>query len=766
MKATIRLTLLLFSFILTLHQAGFTQVIQVGKSYINISKGTSGGTIEPGDTLEIRATIAVGNWDNSQITLTHYVDTIPANVTYVANSLKILTNEGVVFNAFTDASDGDQAMSAITGTLRTLRINLGSTYNGGNAGTVSIGTACTTTAPSTTGGTGGRIRWDGRPSFYAGVCIMSASYRIVIPTSLAYGTQINTYGGAFWYRVGTATLNTNKYLSPYKIVLTQNLGLCSNAIGANAVLENGGTFGSGTAQNRSTSAIVPGYTFTSVTTGQPNDGSYAIINNLSPSGNTNPNSQIPNSTNRVFGYWDIMGDHTNATNVVAGNNPVAPGANGGYFVAINASYANSNAIQQTVSGLCPNTYYEFSAWFKNVCRYCACDMYGTGPYNGTTPNSSFKGTDSSGVNPNLTFTIDGLDYYTTGTMKYTGQWVKKGFIYLTGPSQTSFTMTIRNNAPGGGGNDWGIDDVTLATCTPNLDMRPSPSLKVCAGDQVDVYAIVRCFFPNYIYWRWEKSTDNGANWSLTGVSGTATPVANAGEYEYTAAYPSFLATANSIYRLRIASTSGNLDNTSCSFVASTTITIGVDECITLNSSIKNFSGKVVNKHQSVLQWTVTGETSATSYEVESSDDKVHYNKIGTVYAPAATTGDNSYQFTDPNLLNGVRYYRIKIKEANSSTYSKVVVLISEVSALDVRTLINPFKDKISFDLVSPSEQPTTVSLLDMYGRVIKRDKITALQGITPVQLTGLSQVAAGMYILQIQQQDVIISKQVLKAEQR
>lgn len=763
MKITIQVTLLLFACILTLHQSVQAQVVQTGKSYINISKGTSGGTIEPGDTLEIRATIAVGDWDGSTITLVHYVDTIPANTIYVTNSLKILTNEGVVYSAFTDASDADLGMCAVTGSLRTLRINMGSQYNGGSAGTVNLGSACTTTAPSTTGGSGGRIRSDGRPSFYGGVCIMSASYRIVVPMTLTYGTQINTYGGAFWYRIGTNTNNTSRYLSPYKIILTQNLGLCSNAIGANAVLENGGTFGAGNTQNRTTSAIVPGYNFTNVSTGQPNDGSYAIVNNLSPSGNTNPNSQIPNSTNRVFGYWDIMGDHTNATDPYAGNNPVAPGANGGYFVAINASYANSNAIQQTVSGLCPNTYYEFSAWFKNICRYCACDMYGTGPYNGTTPNSAFKGTDSSGVNPNLTFTIDGVDYYTTGTMKYTGKWAKKGFIYLTGPSQTSFTMTIRNNAPGGGGNDWAIDDVTLATCTPNLDMRPSPSLQVCAGDQVDVYAIVRCYFPNYIYWRWEKSVDNGTTWNITGISGTASPVLNAGEYQYTAAYPSFLATSNAIYRLRIASTSGNLNNTACSFVATTQITIGVNTCTVLNSNIKNFTGKAVNR-QSVLQWAVTGETNASSYEIESSDDKQHFNKIGTVNAPFTTTGDNSYQFVDPVLLSGARYYRIKVKEGTSGRYSKIIVLSSEAMALDVRTLVNPFNDKISFDLISPIESATTVSVIDSYGRMVKRIRISAVQGLNTVQVNGLEKIASGMYILQVQQQDVIISKQVLKIE--
>ena len=33
--------------------------VDYGKSYINITEGTAGGTIDPGDVLEIRATLVV-----------------------------------------------------------------------------------------------------------------------------------------------------------------------------------------------------------------------------------------------------------------------------------------------------------------------------------------------------------------------------------------------------------------------------------------------------------------------------------------------------------------------------------------------------------------------------------------------------------------------------------------------------------------------------------------------------------------------------------
>ena len=90
------------------------------------------------------------------------------------------------------------------------------------------------------------------------------------------------------------------------------------------------------------------------------------------------------------------------------------------MAVVNASYATSPAIQQTVANLCTNTYYDFSAWFKNICSLCACDSNGKG-----ATNAAFNGPYKPGVKPNLTFQLDGIDYYTTGDLPYTGLWAKK-----------------------------------------------------------------------------------------------------------------------------------------------------------------------------------------------------------------------------------------------------------------------------------------------------------------------------------------------------
>jgi len=104
-----------------------------------------------------------------------------------------------------------------------------------------------------------------------------------------------------------------------------------------------------------------------------------------------------------------------------------------------------------VTGLLTNTSYTLSFWLRNICGNC-----------GDNPSNT-SGSGTPGVKPNLAFEMDGVDLYSTGEISYTGTWVQKTFTFYSGTS-TSFTMTIKNNAPGGGGNDWALDDIVVQQC--------------------------------------------------------------------------------------------------------------------------------------------------------------------------------------------------------------------------------------------------------------------------------------------------------------
>jgi hypothetical protein len=661
--------------------------IKFGNSYVNVTKKTTGGTVEPGDILEIRTNIYFPNGHNSNaVYYAFYTDNIPSNTTFVDDSLRLITNEGLTYKRFTLASDTDPGTyiaSPAAGQFN-IRINLGrypsAPANNTNTSLTGAGTI----------NTGGSAKDKPRAG---GNVLVTTSFRVQVTGT--YGDSIELGAGTIKFKTTNSTSSgsiTTYSATRFKILISRNDPICATSVGRNFVAEAGGTFDSGTVQNRTAapSYAIVGYNYVpNVSSSMAlNDGNYAIVNNLSPWASTYQNAERLNNcttpaggpppapaacANRMFGgHWDIIGDHTGAT-TSAGNAPAAPGARGGYMLVVNADYATLEAYKQTITGLCPNTSYEFSLWVKNVCRTCGADSSGTARYN-------------PGVYPNLSFAIDGLDRYSSGQIDTTG-WMKKGFLFRTSASQTSITISIRNNASGGGGNDWAIDDIALVTCNPNLNLVPSGNASVCYGQQVDVSSTVTSFFNNYTYYRFERSTDNGATWTVAG-SGNATPGTVPAGYEYNAQLvPSFLADSahhRNIYRFIVGSTPANLATTDCSFTASATIIVMVNNCsivLSVRDSLTRLRREIIH------------------------------------------TGKNA----------------------------------------EIRRLINPFNDKISFDLIATRDAPATISVLDNFGRIVRQVKTKALKGYNHVIIDQLNNISQATYFLRVEIDNEVLNKVLIKS---
>ncbi|HEY6505303.1 MAG TPA: T9SS type A sorting domain-containing protein, partial [Chitinophagaceae bacterium] len=563
------------------------------------------------------------------------------------------------------------------------------------------------------------------------------------------------------------------------VAIYTNYGMCSNAIGANSIgTEFNGTFGSGPTRNRGTSANVPlGYTYAVFTTNGPNDYFYGIANNTSTRTNyttlnTWPKPDGSSPTHRVFSVWDVIGDHTGAASPTAGNpaTDTVANNNGGYMLIVNAAYRIDSAFQQTISNLCPNTYYEISCWMRSICSKCGCDSNGVGASGGAGYIPTALG-DSSGVYPNITFELDGVDYYTTGNIRYTGQWVKKGFTILTGPAQTSFTLKFFNNAPGGGGNDWALDDISVATCLPNMRYSPSLTPNICQNNPLTIYDTVRSFFNNYVYYKWQRSTDGGTNWTdVTAPAGPAAPFWNGTAWEYVSSYtipPALTGLANSgdKYRLIVATTLGNLSDANCrSTDASNIVTINVINCgPPLDTKIISMTGKITNS-KATLKWITGVETGPLYYDVEKSSNGSNFSIIATVDGyndPGAS--QNNYAYTDPADINGKVYYRVRMRSPdNQFVYSRIIQLSTGYDDLSFTSVINPFFNELLFDISSVKDGLAKAELIDQFGKAVKRKTFDIKEGVTQLSFDNTDILPAGIYILRLELDGTLIYKKVMK----
>jgi len=735
--------------------------IDYGKSYVNITKGATGGTIEPGDILEVRATFVVGGTGvNDYADSCGYFDVIPANTVYIPGTLAILTNEGKVYKSFTDAPGDDAGWTNGVN----VRINLGFKN-----------------APIATATGRGRITYNDKPSFYGSTCIMIATYHVKVIGG--YGAKVNLGGGIISYMPRGLAL-TSILFPQDSVMIFKNLAICPNSSSNTISSEFGGTFGSGKAKNRvASSKISNNYTYNVFGPNTPNDYYYNISNNTSTgaAGYTTLNTwPIPDPniagfsySHRVFGIWDIIGDHTGAINPLLGN-PATDTVNntGGYMAVINSSYKPGIAFLDTINNLCPNTYYQYSAWFRNICSRCACDSNGKAPgsvnYIPTGPG------DSSGVHPNLTFNVNGYDYYTTGDMPYTGQWIRKGFTYLTGPTQTSMIIYVRNNAPGGGGNDWVLDDISVASCVPNISLTPNKPDTLCRGSDDTVRFKVTAFFNNYTEWKLEKSINGGATWVSPGPdtlgmapNGSATPVFNPGSglYEYLVTRYFRLNNVDTtvIYRLTIASTPGSLTNPGCNYITSSPKIVRTVNCMVALPTQLTLRGELGEGGLAKIQWTSYDETGNIIYIVEKSDDHgVHFSPVFTQNGTASPRMGASYIFNDGVPVSNEVYYRIQLIDHAYHNYSRVLLLSNKGIALTITGLVNPFNYTISFNLTVPEDQDIQLGLYDSYGRMLMTAHQAAYKGINHVEMKEPPGLQSGMYVLQVLCHGEAITRQIIK----
>ncbi len=280
--------------------------------------------------------------------------------------------------------------------------------------------------------------------------------------------------------------------------------ICDGNLGENIFTE--GDFGSGT-QNvlQVDPQIAPGYIYN---TNPPfGDGFYTISNNT---GNWSNN----------FMTWLDIPDNSSDPN--------------GYMMIVNASFEPGLFYEQEVEGLCENTLYEFSADVINLIRTNV----------------------SNHIAPNVSFSIDGVQQYTTGDIPQNESWNSYGFTFTTAPGQTTVVLSLNNNAPGGIGNDLALDNISFQPCGPLAQILPENIESICEdGQPISIEATVTGDQYDNPAFQWQQSFDEGMTWvDIPGENGTSF-------------LHSDLSSGFYYYRYLLAAGSANLQNSKCRVVS-------------------------------------------------------------------------------------------------------------------------------------------------------------------------------------------------------
>lgn len=283
--------------------------------------------------------------------------------------------------------------------------------------------------------------------------------------------------------------------------------ICTGNLGDN-IFESG-DFGSGTDNVVPVDPMIaPGFRYQTIP--PPNDGFYTITNDMRQWAGT-------------FPTWDAFPDNSDETD--------------GYMMIVNAAFEPGKFYEQTVDGLCENTEYQFTADVRNILR-----------------------TGTNGIFPNVSFLINDVVQFTTGNVPENQQWNTYGFAFNTAPGETTITLALSNNAPGGFGNDLAIDNIEFRACGPAARIGGEETLSICEdGDPAPLLTVINGDQYDDPAFQWQQSFDEGMTWqNIVGE--------NAVTFLHTNLSSGFY-----YYRYLLANGAVNLGNNKCRVVSNTKI---------------------------------------------------------------------------------------------------------------------------------------------------------------------------------------------------
>ncbi|MGJ8550812.1 T9SS type B sorting domain-containing protein [Winogradskyella wichelsiae] len=405
------------------------------------------------------------------------------------------------------------------------------------------------------------------------------------------------------------SLNSNTLHRKYQLLLFISFSysihtyaqLCEGSLG-DPVIEI--DFGSGSDRGGALGSNITAFTYSN--SGELDEGEYTIANTTS---------------GLKSNAWHVTSDHTGDSN--------------GYMMVINSAVLASEGVFYTksVTGLCSNTTYEFSAYLMNLMN----PSVGTDEYH---PDVTFRISDSAG---------NVLGSYNTGDISQTssGIWQQYGF-FFTLDNDEEVIITMLNSAPSAHpGNDIALDDIAFRPCGPTIinfiNDDLNSAVTICEDELVS-YTFQSHVSSGYLnpQYQWQYSDDLGQTWvDLTGQTTTNylfTDTSTPGTY---------------LYRLAVANGT-NIDSAACRITSE-------DFIVVVLATPEALTGASEQVFCTTQQPTIsTIEVSATA---------IWYNEAtdGTII-PNTTA-----------LIDGITYYGAQATVNGCESDIRLPVLVSIVS---------------------------------------------------------------------------------------
>lgn len=151
-----------------------------------------------------------------------------------------------------------------------------------------------------------------------------------------------------------------------------------------------------------------------------------------------------------------------------------------------------------------------------------------------------------------------------------------------------------------------------------------------------------------------------------------------------------------------------------------------------------------------LKWRTNKEVNFRGYDIERSTDGKAWERIGFVTAHLGDADLNDYRFVDEAPLAGKSFYRLKLVALTDEyQYSEIRPIEIKSKNLWIHIDPNPVIDQSILRYSIERNETVQIKLIDANGKLVKLRNQASFRGINKSAINGLSQLAPGIYIVQV-----------------
>jgi hypothetical protein len=174
----------------------------------------------------------------------------------------------------------------------------------------------------------------------------------------------------------------------------------------------------------------------------------------------------------------------------------------------------------------------------------------------------------------------------------------------------------------------------------------------------------------------------------------------------------------------------------------------------------SFTANKKDGNAALLQWQTSQEINSSHFDLERSDDAVHFTFIGRVNAAGNSNQIMQYSFIDHNPMRGQNYYRIRQVDIDGrQTITPVRMLAFQSAAGSIKYFPNPTHGVLNVEIPADmQDEPKLINIVNVSGVMVNQ---LQLKGTGHLISLDFSRYPKGVYFVQFKNSRVNSTQRIV-----